>query len=643
MNLPSEGKFVNFEGVWGNITSMNLRRLLVWLVVLSSASLAAGEGLGDLTLGPAWLDSSAAVASHAQVTPGQQFHIALDLHLAKGWTYDSPDPGPEALAADLDVQAGKLATGQPLWPVDKPVTVQVGSGSMTSNAYQGRVIVYVPVTVPKDLPAGDYEISLTPDGQVCSSGKNGQCIPLSGPNAVTEKVRVKVGSSSVADEKWNVDKDLSSGLAAAMTVGQLRQKHGSVPGLVEFLGYQDITLFTALGLALLAGLILNIMPCVLPVIPLKVLSIAEMAGESRWRLVKLGLAFMGGIMLFFLGLAVVSFVLRSATQYALNWGEHFQNTGFRIAMAMVVIAVAANLFGVFTVTVPGRVTSIGGSAGGPHHSTLSALGGGILTAVLSTPCSFGYLTFAFGWAQSQPAWLGSLAILAIGVGMASPYVILIAFPGLIARLPRPGRWMELFKQSMGFVMLIVAIWLIGTITADTYITWVAAYGAVLAFCLWIWGSWVRYDATPGRKIAIRGIAAALAVAGGIWMLQPPQPLAVHFEPFDASRIAAARAQGQIVLVDFTANWCATCKTVEYTVYDKQSVAAELRARNILAIKGDITTKDLPANKMLFDQLKEPGVPVSIVFPPGDGKPIRLHGIFSQEDLLRALDEASGKK
>jgi thiol:disulfide interchange protein len=207
--------------------------------------------------------------------------------------------------------------------------------------------------------------------------------------------------------------------------------------------------------------------------------------------------------------------------------------------------------------------------------------------------------------------------------------------------------MELFKQSMGFVMVLVAIWLIGTLSEAVYTIWVMAYATVLAFCLWVWGTWVRYDAPLGRKIAVRGAAAALAVAAGFWMLSAPRPLAVRFEPFDETRIAAARGQGRIVLVDFTANWCLTCKLVEHQVYNDRSVAEELARRNVLVMKGDITTRDLPANRMLFDELKEPGVPVSVVFPPTGGgvtkgnqrPPIRLHGIFSKADLLKALDEA----
>ncbi|MFB3893197.1 MAG: cytochrome c biogenesis protein CcdA [Phycisphaerae bacterium] len=640
------------------------RRLLAAIVMLTAATAAIAQGplpkpFSEFPgLGREWLDSSRVVSSHTQVTAGQTFDVALDLRLAKGWAYDSPDPGKVGLPAGLKVDAGKLVVGEPLWPADKPVVTPVGNESIVTNAYEGRVIVYVPVTVPPGTPAGDYTISLTPTGQVCTTGKGGQCIPLEGPNRLTESVTVKVDDALVSDPRWSEEKELSGGLATAVTAEQLKRSHAQKPTTLTTTGVggpepirlhgifskedlfraldgvrppgRDYTVPAALALALLAGLILNIMPCVLPVIPLKVLSIAQMAGQSRWQFVKLSLAFIAGIMLFFAGLAAVNVIVHEATRQALNWGEHFQSTGFRIAMAMVIVAVAANLFGVFNIIVPARIASLGdegrvdgGAAAG--HGVLSAVGGGLLTAILSTPCSFGYLTTAFAWAQAQTLWLGSAAILVIGVGMALPYLVLMAFPGLVSHLPRPGRWMELFKQAMGFVMVLVAVWLIGTVGESTYGAWVAAYGTVFAFCLWVWGTWVRYDAPLGRKLAVRGGAALLAVAAGLWMLQPPKPLAVHFEPFDEAKIAQYRAEGKIVLVDFTANWCLTCKTVEELVYNDPSVAAKLKDHKpeVVAMKGDITTRDLPANKMLFDELKEPGVPVSVVFPPtGGGGPQR---------------------
>ena len=230
--------------------------------------------------------------------------------------------------------------------------------------------------------------------------------------------------------------------------------------------------------------------------------------------------------------------------------------------------------------------------------------------------------------------LGTLGIVTIGVGMALPYAVLTAFPSLLSRLPKPGAWMERFKQSLDFVLLLVAIWLLSALASESWPFWVAAFGVVLAFGLWMWGSWVRYDAPLGRKIAIRGVAVAMVAAGGWFMLPPPQPSAVAFEEFDQAQIDAALADGRPVLIDFTAAWCANCKVVEATVYDDSEVAAELTRRNVLAVKGDITHKDLPANalkkKLRID------IPTTALYVPGRKEPILLPGMFGKGQLLDEL-------
>jgi thiol:disulfide interchange protein len=466
-------------------------------------------------------------------------------------------------------------------------------------------------------------------GQVCDQGN---CLTLEFPDPYVVTAAVTVGPQSRANPNWD------SAIAAASEQAPQAEAPPAAPA-----GGIDLSIWAGLGLALLAGVILNVMPCVLPVIPLKVLSLVEHARKSRILMVTHGLAFAAGILVFFAALAGVSAAVRAVTHEGIAWGTQFQSHALRLAVTMIVVAVAANLFGLFTVGLPG-FASRPGSGRGAGSGHLSSVGGGVLTAVLSTPCSFGYLTYALAWAQLQPLWIGTAVFLAIGVGMAAPYVVLTAFPGLLSRLPRPGRWMELLKQSMGFVMLLVAVWLISTLDVKgaQYPLWVAAFGVVLAFGLWMWGTWVRYDDLPRKKWIVRGLAVALVVGAGYGMLTPPRPLAVEFVPFDRTRIADALKGGRIVLVDFTANWCLTCKTVEYRVYADEQVADALKALDVLAVDGDITDAGMPANDMLYKELKEPGVPVSVVFPPGGREPRRLHGLFSKADLLAALKAASGK-
>jgi thiol:disulfide interchange protein len=620
-----------------------------------AVTIMAGQAGASL---PPSLQSAELIASQDQVPPGGQFYLAVELKLAKDWVYYSPQPtipgGEEVLPAGLTVHAGPIQTGTILWPMDHPHYSDFGGGTpkILNFVYEGRTLIYIPLSVPTDTPAGRYEITVSPIGQTCGPiAGNLQCLDFARYHLQLVKA-ITVGQAGIDNPQWASDPALAEGLKLARPAEQLAQAHAAQnyaapagapapPGQAGTDNAEKLSILGGLGLALLAGLILNIMPCVLPVIPLKLLSIAQMSGQCRRRFITLGLAFVAGILLFFIILAGANAALQIASQQTLHWGEHFKSTGFRIAMALLVVAVAANLFGLFTVNAPGKLANLAGQATG--HGHLSAAGSGLLTAILSTPCSFAFLTSAFAWAQVQPIWLGCIAITTLGVGMSLPYLLLLAFPKLLSRLPKPGRWMELLRQSLGFVMLLVALWLIGSINsaAGDYALWVVGYGVVLAFCLWMWGSWLRYDAALTKKLAIAGLAVAIAVSAGLWMLRPPKPAAVHFEAFDQARLVQARQAGRIVLVDFTASWCLTCKAVEEWIFNDASVAAELASRNVLAMKGDVTTSDLPANDMLYRQLNEPAIPVTVIFPPGQGPPIRLYGLYSKADLFKALAQAGG--
>jgi len=618
-------------------------RLAIVIVLAFATGLSAQpmELLGGPGLGAEPFLSVEAVASHTRVAPGQRFHVALVLTPKAGWSYYSPDPGTSGdftpLAASIEAKVGAWKASEALWPMDAAHEYDLAGAKYVNNAYVGRTVVYVPITVPADARPGAVTLSFHPRGQVCGD----QCVNLDGLNEVTGRVEVTVAAEAVAHAKWA---PLQAGLSEVVTVAELTRRHRvgqavAVDGLAPAGAHMSVV--AGLALALLAGLILNVMPCVLPVIPIRILSIVGLAQESRRRFVTLGLAFAGGIVLFFVALAVISAGVRLATGNALDWGKHFQLAPLRVTMALVMVALAANLLGAFNVVVPSKVAGLapGAEAGRGGREHLASCGMGLMMAVLSTPCSFAILAVAFAWAQTQPLWLGSLAITLIGVGMAAPHAVLTALPGLVEKLPRPGIWMEHLKKSMGFILLLVAVWLIGTLCPDTYAGWVSGYAVVLAFALWVWGSWVRYDAPRARKLAIRGSAVALAVLAGYWMLRPSQPAAVALEPFDEARIASARKAGRVVVVKFTASWCLSCRVVDATIYNDKEVADRFAADGVLAVKGDVTRAELPANDMLYRRFRG-APPLSVVFPPR-GEPLFLVGKFSKGELFAALDKAKG--
>ena len=219
----------------------------------------------------------------------------------------------------------------------------------------------------------------------------------------------------------------------------------------------------------------------------------------------------------------------------------------------------------------------------------------------------------------------------IGVGMALPYAILTSMPGLLKRLPKAGRWMELFKQAIGFVLLLIAVKLIGALPQTRRMD-VLYFAVVLGFCVWMWGSWVSYDTKLSRKWLIRIIAMALAVAAGWSFLRAPAGELIDWQSYDADLIETARAEGRPVLIKFTADWCLSCQAVEKIVYPRRDVAKLIKEKGVLAIKADTTTGDLPATFALKNIYNEPGVPVSMLFVPGEKEPVRWHGISFADEL-----------
>ena len=395
----------------------------------------------------------------------------------------------------------------------------------------------------------------------------------------------------------------------------------------------DYSIWLALSLALLAGLVLNIMPCVLPVIPLKVLSIFEQAKQSKARCIALGLSFCLGILIFFAGIAILNIVLRLGYGTVFQWGDHFRNPVFLIAMSLLLVVLAMFMFGVFTIMVP---SAIAGKAGPPRKGFAGSVAMGILAAILSTPCSFAILTTAFAWAQTQKLPLSTTAIMLIGIGMAAPYAILTSIPGLLKRLPKPGRWMELFKQSMGFVLLVVAVWLMLALPAHR-LPGVVYFATILAFCVWMWGGWITLRTPKKRRRAIRITAAAIAVAAGAWLLPEPKSY-IDWQPYDKTLVNKAVEDQKPVLLEFMADWCVTCKAVEKTVYSRKTIADLIKQKGVLPVKANTTLDENPATIDLESTYREPGVPVSILFVPGRSDPMRFHGLLIKKELEKALED-----
>ncbi|MHC4125838.1 MAG: protein-disulfide reductase DsbD family protein, partial [Planctomycetota bacterium] len=353
------------------------------------------------------------------------------------------------------------------------------------------------------------------------------------------------------------------------------------------------------------------------------------------RTIAMGFAFCFGILLFFACLAGANIVLQLVYGTALQWGDQFRNPGFVIGMALLMVVLALFMFDVFAITLPSAVT--GKSSGRGHVGTISM---GFLAAILSTPCSFGILAAAFAWAQGQPLLPATLAIMFIGLGMGLPYLILTSIPGLLEKLPRPGRWMELFKKTVGFILLGIAAWMI-TVVPQAKRADILYFAVVLAFCIWMWGGWVSYNTKLLRKWLVRVIAVVLAVIVGWGLLKPVEKL-IDWQSYDGVLIDTAVSQNRPVLVKFTADWCLSCKTVDKLVYLRKDIASLIKDKDVLAIRADTTVMDYPATQALKSIYKEPGVPMSMYFAPGEKEPTRWRDKTFGDELKALLEELPSK-
>jgi thiol:disulfide interchange protein len=494
-----------------------------------------------------------------------------------------------------------------LFPKWKIFTDPIGS---KVEVYVGDFTVFVPIASVKESAAvvqGDVEVLIT--GQACTSKI---CLM---PFEKTLQMRID-WSRRDSWKQINLKDEVDAGVPIQVAKGP------------------DYSTWFALVLAFVAGLGLNIMPCVWPILPLIIMRIVDQAKSGRRQSVTMGLAFCIGILLFFTCLAGANIILQSFYDRSLNWGDHLRNPTIVTALALLMIIMALFMFGIFTITVPSSIASKSGSGKGYAGS----VGMGFLAAVLSTPCSFGVLTVAFVWAQGQPLALGTLAIMVIGLGMAAPYAILTSMPGWLKRLPKGGRWMELFKQTLGFVLLVIAVKLIKAAPAENRIN-LLYFAVVLSFCVWMWGTWVTYGSKLSRKILIRGIAVLLVVLS-FWFFFKPE--LVDWQDYDPARIESAKAERTPVLIKFTADWCTNCEIVDKFVFGRKDIAKLIDEKGVLAIKGDTTEANQPATHDLSNVYKEPGVPVTLLFLPGENEPVRLHELFFADKLKELLDKLPDK-
>jgi len=396
-------------------------------------------------------------------------------------------------------------------------------------------------------------------------------------------------------------------------------------------------LATMLGLAFLGGLILNVMPCVLPVIALKILGFVKQSAEAPGRVRNLGLVYGFGVLVSFLILAALAIGVQRAGGLA-NWGDAVRNPRVQLALTVVVTLVSLNLFGVFEVTLGSRATGAASELAS-RQGFSGAFFNGILATVLATPCTAPFMGAALAFAFTQPASIIVLAFLALGAGFAFPFVLLCAQPRWMRLLPKPGVWMERFKVAMGFPMLATAVWLMWfSANGDsTEILRLAFSLVVLALAAWIWGEFVQRSAR--RKGLAAAICLVLLASDCVFAVGDHRDK-IDWQTWSPAAVLQAQRAGHPVLVDFTAKSCLTCLANKLSSLEIDRTRAKLKQIGAVALVGDFTRED-PAIGQELRRYDRPGVPLVLVYSKDTNQtPEVLPTVLTPSLVLAALDKAA---
>ncbi len=507
----------------------------------------------------------------------------------------------------------------------------------------------------------DFEVGLKPtrlpvDASRIALGLQVKKISVNWPDKISGVLIQKIGGK---EQSFEITLTPSIGAPASGPAAQPAKTNASAVQITgtttHFQIRIDDSLFINLLLALVGGLILNLMPCVLPILSLKILSIVNQRGAPASHARKHALVYTLGVLVSFWALAGLVIAGRLA-----SWGEQFQDPRFVVIMTVLMTLVGLNLFGLFEVILPGATINKASELTAKEGLS-GAFFNGVLAVVLGASCVAPVLAAAVGWAISQPPLIILLSFSMIGLGLALPFVLLSFFPALQRLLPKPGAWMEKFKIAMGFPMLATAAWLLAQ-TADHFgpggPLWVGLFLVLLALAMWIYGEFHQRGSKRRGLAAI--IALVVAVGSYAWALEsqlhwrnPPANVpgtqnaapanadsGIAWQPWSTDAVAKARAEGRPVLVDFTANWCLTCQLNKKTSLEIDSVRAKLKAINAVALLGDYTRKnpDITAELKRFERA---GVPLVLVYPKDAIQPPQLlPTVLTPSIVLEALDAAA---
>lgn len=634
------------------------------------------------------------------VVPGGQVRFALHLRLADGWHTYWQNPGEAGVPTEI---VATLSAGATAGPIEWPAPRRITEGTITTYGFSGDIILPVRVTlaqgvgsvsgavtahwlackdicVPEEasfpiaLPAGTG----APSAQMPLFKAHDEAVPRTSPwNATiaadgTLFVRGRelrpetvIDAWFIPDTPGQIVDDAAQLLSVhngGFTLG-LRLAKGFVPtaGLHGVLAVRDrggsqadvvltapagatptpaVPLARALLFAFLGGLILNLMPCVFPILAMKAVGFA--AGMARGKARAHAVSYTAGVTATFICVAFALLVARSAGTAA-GWGFQFASPVFVAAMAWLLFGVGLNLSGVFRIG--GRFVGAGGSLAA-QEGHWGSFFTGALAVLVATPCTAPFMAVAVASGLAAPPAVTVLIFFTMGLGLASPYLALSTIPALARAIPRPGPWMEVFRQFLAFPMYGAAVWLLWVVSEEAGSAGVLATGtgfALLGFAGWSLGISQNAGGRTGRRFgwAGAGAAAVLAVTAltGIGTMPAATANYQDGEAFTLARLAALRAEGRPVFVDLTAAWCVTCLVNERVAISNDTVQRAFAARHVAYLRGDWTRQNPEISEFLREQGRD-GVPLYLYYGPHAATPEVLPQILTETTVLDAMEHPS---
>jgi thiol:disulfide interchange protein DsbD len=671
---------------------------MVWFLGLLAALCLPGLARAAESKAVASPRATATLVSDTDaIAAGQKFRVGLLLRLAPGWHTYWRNPGDAGVPAEL---AFTLPEGMSAGPVVWPAPARQPEGDLMTYGYSGVVLLPVTITasggglvrlhaswlvcsnicVPEegdfalDLPAG----TPAPSTQAALFAAGDARTPRPSPWPArlapdgTLTVATSDATAAAVRDAWFMPADADSiapsapqpfEISGTGLVLRLKLAAGRKPPLSGVLAiadrsgqtsFYDVTapdgpptasatpLLEALAFAFLGGLILNLMPCVFPVLALKAVGLARLSGAERSHARAHAGAYAAGVIVTFVALGGALLALRAGGEAA-GWGFQFQSPVFVGLMALLLFGVGLNLSGVYRLGFGGTLAGAGQSLAG-RAGLAGSFFAGLLAVLVATPCTAPFMAPAIAAALAASPAVTVAVFAAMGVGLAAPYALLAGLPALTRALPRPGAWMEVLRQALAFPMYAASLWLIWVLSQQSGPLAVLLSGAgllLLGLSGWLLGLSQSYPASKlrhaGTGLSIAALVAAVILAAGLDVAPPPAAAEAESgaESFTAARLAALREAGRPVFVNMTAAWCVTCLVNERVALAPEAVRSAFAAHGVAYLKGDWTRQNPEITAFLREHARD-GVPLYVMYPGGHRAEQILPQILTEGTVLAAL-------